>query len=905
MTGNRCIFLALVCAAALWADGSARLSYRIDAVAGSPAPLDGGLAVNAQLGSIQGVAVDGTGALYLADTDRHRVRRVGANGAITTVAGSGEPGFSGDGGPAAAARLQFPYGLAVDAAGNLYIADLGNQRIRRVDAAGVITTIAGNGQAGDAPAGALATEAPLRTPRNVAVSPAGEVYFSEFEGHRVRKLSGGRLVTVAGTGEAGSGESATSGAAQLNFPAGLAFDAAGALYIADTRNNRVRKVAPDGAVSTVLGGVGTPLVNPLAVAVDSAGAIYVADADPLVRVLKSGGRWANFAGTGAVGLSGDGWAATNARLVKPRDLAAVGGRVYIADGTRVRMVDPEGTITSVAGDAFLHAVGDGGAATQALLVNPSATAVDAAGNLYIADAGTHRVRRVSPAGIVSTWAGTGEPGYGPDPGPGTESRLNAPEGVAATLGGSVWIADTGNHRARLVDSAGRTGAGVGNGTAGLAADGANWPLAPLRNPAAACVSPAGAVYLVDTGNHRVLKAGSGAVFVAAGNGAAGFAGDGAEAKSAQLNQPRACAADAAGNLYIADTGNHRIRKVNAAGAIATVAGVGTAGADGDGAAATLAKLSSPQGVAVDGDGNLFIADTGNQRIRRVGVDGAIRTIAGSGLAGWSGDGGAATLAALRSPMGLAIDGSGAVYFADSGNQRVRKLTPIYVDPISALAATNAASMAEGPVAPGELVSLFGVGLGPKDGAASAFDAAGSLPTTLAGVQALFDGEAAPLLYVQAGQINVQAPYSIAGRASTAVQVVYNGETVGAGAFKVAAANPALFAVALNQDGALNSAANPAARGEIVVLYGTGEGLTDGPNRAGAAAQAPWPRPLLPVRVTVAGGALADVLYAGCAPYWAGLLQVNARLPLAIAPGQQSIRISAGSAASPEIAIWVK
>ena len=741
---------------------------------------------------------------YLSDTDNHRVRRVDPNGIITTVAGTGTAGFSGDGGPATAAQLNLPYGLAADAAGYLYIADLGNNRVRRIAPDGKISTVAGNGCKASAGEGEVATQAALLTPRNVAVDSLGNLYISEFEGHRVRCVtSDGKMNTLAGDGVAGlGGDNGPGTAAQLNFPAGLAVDRAGAIYVADSANGRIRKIVSNGynsVITTVLGDTAaTTLITPTAVAVDSSGALFVVDSAALVRSRTLSGAWINYAGTGVAGFSGDGGPATSARLSGPHDVAASGGAVYIADGSRVRYVDASGAIHTLAGDGYLHAIGDGGSATGAALFGPNAVALDASGDLFIADTGTERVRQVSAAGIIGTLAGTGVAGYGLEPGPASIAPLNTPSGVAMDPAGGVIIADSYNNRIREVGLDGRIRTIVGNGSAGLAPEDTPPLQAPLRAPRGVCVDPAGVLYIVDTSNHRVLRAAPGAnLKTAAGNGAPGDVGDGGPARLAQLDFPSACALDSAGNLYIADTSSHRIRKTRPDGIIVTIAGIGEAGFSGDGGLATEASLSSPRGVAADSNGDVFIADTGNNRIRQITPDGIIRTIAGQGDAAFSGDGGPAVSARLNAPAGLVLDGSGDLYLADSGNNRVRRLvpdgviTPAGITQPAAAAVVNAASMLAGPVAPGEIVSIFGTGLGPDVGEIGAFGAGGLLQTALGGAEVRFAGVSAPLFYAQAGQINAQVPYETAGDAAH-VEVYYQGQLAATTDVQVAAAAPAIF-----------------------------------------------------------------------------------------------------------------
>jgi uncharacterized protein (TIGR03437 family) len=909
----RCFLLALACVLPALAADAPRPLYRIEAVAGSDNLGDGGPALSAQFGNIQGIALDRWGNLYIADTDRHRVRKVAPGGGVSTIAGTGAAGFSGDGGAAVNAQLNLPYGIAVDLAGAVYIADLGNNRVRRVAPDGSIATLAGNGRKASGADSGLAVETPLLTPRNVATDASGAVYISEFEGHRVRRVTpDGRIATVAGTGVAGfRGDGGAAATAQLGFPAGLAVDRSGAVLVADSQNNRIRRIVPGGTITTALGGAAsaTALSTPLAIAVDLAGTIFVVDSTNVARSFSSAGVWADVAGVGSPGFSGDGGPATAAQLTAARDLAIdVAGNLYIADGMRVRRVDWRGTIQTVAGDGYVRAVGDGSAAGSALLLQPLAVTLDYAGNLYIADSGTERVRQVTPAGTMRTLAGTGLAGAGLDTAA-ILSPLNSPMGVALAPDGSIAIADTYNHRIRVVTADGSIRTVAGDGKGGIGPEAQPPLLTQLRGPRSICFDRAGTLYIVDTSNHRVLRAPVGGVVqTAAGNGSPGDAGDGGVARLAQLNQPSACAVDTSGNLFIADTLSHRIRKVTPGGTISTVAGTGNASFSGDDASATTAALNAPRGVAVDDAGDIFIADTANHRIRQVTPDGAIHTIAGAGPAGLAGDGGAAETALLNAPAGLVLDGAGDLYFADSGNNRVRRLVPARVlapppfvlpPPLTAL---NAASMRPGPVAPGEMLVIYGEGLGPENGVEGAAGPSGVLANLAGGVEVRFDGIPAPIFYAQAAQVNVQAPYTLAGAATTHAEVFYRGVSAGTLDLAVVQANPAVFPVVVNQDGSMNTDSSPAPRGTLVTLFATGEGLSDGANISGMPAQPPYPRPALPVAVRIAG-IQADLVYAGAAPALIGELQINARVPV-VPPGPVSVELAVGPFAAPAITIWV-
>ncbi|MGB7720244.1 MAG: hypothetical protein WBL65_10115 [Bryobacteraceae bacterium] len=896
------LLLALAWTPAAGGAAAAPATYRIETVAGSANMGDGGPATSAQISTIQGIAIDRWGNLYLSDTGNHRVRKISTSGFITTLAGTGVAGFSGDGGPATAAQLNLPYGLAADLAGYVYVADLNNDRVRRIGPDGVITTVAGNGIRGSSGDGGAATSAPLLTPRNVVVDAAGNFYFSEFDGHRVRKVTpGGIISTVAGTGVAGfSGDGFPAVNAQLDFPAGLAVDRLGALYIADSQNHRVRKILAGGIISTVLGGSpSTALGTPVAVAVDMAGTLYVADisyAD--VHSYTGAGAWTILPGLSA-----------------PHDLALdLSGVLYVADGTHIRNV-VSGQMQTVAGDGYVHAIGDGGLATDALLSQPSAIALNGAGSLYIADTGTQRVRQVLPTGVIQTLAGTGVAGTAADNVVASAATLNSPMGIALDAAGDILIADTNNHRIRQVAADGRIHNLVGTGVAGVGAEGLPPAQTQLNLPSGVCTGRGGTLFVVDTFNNRVLQAAPQPLVVNAAGNASGipgadYAGDGGSARLAHLNRPSACALDSAGNLFIADTLNHSIRKVDPSGTISTVAGTGAAGFSGDQGPATAAGISAPAGVVVDDDGDIFIADTGNNRIRQVTPDGVIHTIAGQNAAGFSGDGGLAASAQIDAPGGLLLDGAGDLYFADTGNNRVRRLVPQDAPPaglvaLPPLSAVSAASLLPGPVAPGEIIVIFGAGLGPESGVAGALDSSGVLANLLSGAEVRFDGVPAPLFYAQFGQINVQVPYTVAGNTTTHVQALYQGVPSGSLDLAVVSAAPALFPVVANPDGSPNSATDPTALGSILTFYATGEGLTNGPNLSGQAATAPYPSPVLPVTLTVAGFP-AQILYAGSAPGAVGLLQVNARVPAGFIPtGPVAAELAVGSAVAPDLTIWLK
>jgi len=527
----------------------------------------------------------------------------------------------------------------------------------------------------------------------------------------------GIITTIAGNGSggfAGDGGSATS--ASLDHPLGVAVDTSGGLFVADEFNNRIRKVSASGIISTV-------------------------------------------AGDGSYRFYGDGGPATSASLAYPSGVAVdVAGNLFIADSinARVRKVSASGIITTIAGSARDGFSGDGGPATSASLFQPRGVAPDTSGNLFIADYGNDRIRKVSSSGIITTVAGNEGFGFSGDGGLATSASLSAPSGVAADMSGNLFIADSGNNRIRKVSASGIVTTIAGSGSHGFSGDGGPATSASFWGPPSIAVDPSGNLFLADIINQRIRKVSvSGIITTVAGNGNQGFSGDGGPAISASFYNPGAVAADASGNLFISDNMNQRIRKVSASGIITTVAGNGTQGFSGDGGPATLASLYRPGGVAVDASGNLFIADSFNQRIRKVSTNGIVTTIAGNGNQGFSGDGGPATSASLAYPSGIAVDASGNLYIGDYINNRVREvLASAYSTPPPSIT-SGAVVPVDSTVAtiqPGEWVSIYGTNL-----ASSTVTWNGDFPTSLGGTSVAINGNAAFLSFVSPTQIILQAP----------------------------------------------------------------------------------------------------------------------------------------------------
>ncbi|WP_263364961.1 NHL domain-containing protein [Edaphobacter acidisoli] len=318
------------------------------------------------------------------------------------------------------------------------------------------------------------------------------------------------------------------------------------------------------------------------------------------------------------------------------------------------------------------------AQAAAPLLLPSAIAYDSSGNLYIAEASRHDIRKLDPSGNITTIAGTGVQGFAGDSGPATAAELDSPQGLAIDASGNIYIADTHNHRIREVKAAnGNITTIAGTGAAGNSGDSGPATAAELDLPTALAIDASGNLYIADTHNHRIreINAATGIITTIAGTGTEGYSGDNGPATAAELDSPQGLAIDTTGNLYIADTHNHRIREVIATtGIITTIAGTGTAGNSGDSGPATAATLRLPRGIATDATGNLYLTDVTAQSVRKVNATtGQITTIAGSGTQGFSGDGSAATSATLDSPRAAAISPSGLATFADAANQRIRQL----------------------------------------------------------------------------------------------------------------------------------------------------------------------------------------------------------------------------------------
>jgi cysteine-rich repeat protein len=669
-------------------------SWQISLAVGSAIP-----ATSATLADPGAIAVDPSGRIFIADTDNNRVLRVELDGSLTTIAGTGTTGFAGDGGPATSAQLAQPAGVAVDGLGRVFISDGGNARIRVIAIDGTITTLAGTGTPGFGGDGGPAILAQLANPRGVAVDGLGTVFVADTDNNRIRRIgTDGTIATIVGDGNANYfGDGGDASLAEVWGPWGVAIDPIGRLVVADTFDQRVRRIELDNRIFTIAGdgtanyfGDGGPataaeLQFPVGLAFDAQGRLYIADVvNERIRRIEIDGTIATIAGTGDTGFSGDGGAATAAVLANPFGVAIdAQGRIAIADTSnqRVRRVDAAGTISTVAGTGAFGFGGDGNAATSAALAGPFGVAVDTTGRIYIADTFNARIRRIELDGTITTIAGTGQYGFSGDGGPATRAQLAKPDGVAVDASGQVYIADTYNHRIRKVALDGTITTIAGDGNNAYGGDGGPATSASLQNPNGVAIDGSGQVFIADTYNYRIRKiALDGTITTVAGSGPpAAFGGDGGPATSASLSFPYYLAFDHEGRLVFSDTGNNRIRRVDLDGTIHTLVGTGPSGGpggyNGDGIPATTAMLAGPYGVAVDAQDRVVIGDDVNQRIRRIELDGTISTVAGTGVEGADGDAAAATSAQMFALIGVAVDGQGRVLVADQNNNRIRAIDP--------------------------------------------------------------------------------------------------------------------------------------------------------------------------------------------------------------------------------------
>jgi sugar lactone lactonase YvrE len=641
----------------------------ITTVAGGLAQLPAGVSPSA----MTYLAVSGS-TLYATDYTFTVVRAIDLSTAtVRVVAGIGSRNsFYGDGGPATAAGFGYLTGIAVDRVGNLYIADRGNGRVRKVTLAGTVSTVAGTGVLGPAGDGGPATSAAL-DPDAVAVDAQGNLYVAG-DG-RVRKVDAtGRIETVAGGGRLPlyDGQAARDGS--LSAPADMSFDDSGNLYVADVNSGRVWRIGTDGIAHDVVNTIGTngDWTYPTAVRARPDGTVLVAAQNRILAVDPQG-HTTVLVGDGTYGDGGDAGPAIAAQLLSPTSIALdAGGNLYIADGS-IRRVDNGGRITSLFPTDRSVSYWEGKAATATEMPAVLATAAGPDGTVYVAQGDLGHLWKVDALGVIRTVAGGGQ-SVPADGLPATSADI-WPSALAVSPTGTVYFADSG--QVFRIDQAGilRLVAGMRNvpcyaSTDCAKGDGGPATAAQFFWPTGLAVAADGTVYVSDPTTNRVRRVDpSGIVTTVAGMSVMGYSGDGGPAVAAALFAPYTVALDTWGNLYVGDGGNGRVRKIDTAGIITTLAGTGTNISSGDGGPAVSAGLTGAQGVAVDPRGDVFVTD-GNT-IRKVDLDGRISTVAGAGPPGFWGDGGPARSAGLDNPIGLAVDPAGGLLVADSFNHRSR------------------------------------------------------------------------------------------------------------------------------------------------------------------------------------------------------------------------------------------
>jgi uncharacterized protein (TIGR03437 family) len=784
----RFCFVALV----LGRLASAQANFTIDTVAGSSWVGDGANAIGAILRQAEGLTADANGNVYIADAQDHRIRVLSSTGIIRTIAGNGIAGFSGDGGQAKDAQLNSPYGVLLDPRGNLFIADLGNSRVRRISPDGRITTVAGGGNlpAGGPNEGTLATLLALDAPRNLAMDSLGNLYISDFHAQRVYRLdTSGVLTTAVGTGVAGfGGDGGPAAASRIAYPTAVAVDRDDNLYVSDSQNHLVRRVS-HGLIASY-----ARALTPTGLALDGKSTLYIAD--------PAGGQIIEIPQAGKA----------TAISISAHDLAfAADGSLYASDASVVRRITPAGAVTTAAGGGD-PARGDGSDPKQSLLNHPAGIAVDTAGTLYIADRDNGRIRKVAN-GMITTLA----------------SELNGPQAVGVDLAGSVYVPDPDHHRVQKIGADGRL---------------TIVPSTGLISPVYVVPGSAGELYVADTGLGAILRVDSRGVTTTLKDG---------------LKGPRGLALDRQGGIYFTEMDGQRVSKLALDGSLTQLAN---------------GFWNIPRAVVVSASGTLYVADTGLQQIVQIDLSGRAKVVAGTGVAGFSGDGGLASAAQLGFPWDIAAGPNGELYFADLTNNRIRSLIPgpdEVVTNVAVLEVVNAASHLPGPLAAGMLVEVHGLNVSASD---------------VPNVQVLFGAQAGTVLSTSDSGLIVVTPSTLEAGIMN-VEVRHQG--VSAGMIRsvvIADSAPALFAdatgqaAANNEDGTLNSSANPDGRGSIVSLFGTGFGVSNGS-----------------VRVKI-GDYDSDVLYAGPANGYPGLFQINARAPGGfLAPGAASVVVMSGASAT--------
>ena len=646
---------------------------------------DGKPGIDVVLTLVDGIATDPHGNIYISHRSQNRIRKLSPNGTITTIAGNGIAGFSGDGGPALESSLNFPAGLVFDKE-NLYVADRNNHRIRKIDSKGIISTVAGTGIPECCNDNGLAVEAHLYFPSDIDVDTEGNLYISDRSNNRIRKVnSDGIITTIAGLGKPGyGGDFGPADKALLKYPFGISLDNKGNFYIADRGNNRVRKIDQRGIITTIAGD-GThsfggdygpanqsSLAFPTDVTVDSLGTVYIADRNNnRVRKIDRLGVITTLMGLSQTEFNGDNEISAETTLHLPFALAFNGeDRLLVVDRNhfRVREVRLQSNqVETVAGNGTFLFRGDGGPGGGATLEAPSGIAVDSKGNVLFADRLHQRIRRVGDNGIIETVIGNGKQGNEGNGRPGIEATLHLPEVLVmdredniylTQRSGNAWIIRKSNAEGIITHFA-------GNGRQGNTGDGGPAIEASFHTISDIAADGSGNIFIADSINRNIRKIDKQGIIST-------IAEASLEALGTEVH-PNGIVVDKAGSIFFSDSGSSKVYKIDTSGAITLIAGTGDFGDHGDGGPALEAGLRSPGGLAIGPDEFLYIAEQTTHRIRKVDSSGIITGYVGTGKFGYSGDGGPAIEANIKNPFRMDFDREGNLYFSDRDNNRIRKV----------------------------------------------------------------------------------------------------------------------------------------------------------------------------------------------------------------------------------------
>ena len=640
-----------------------------------------GTSTNAQFYSPGGVAMDWSNNIYVADTGNHIIRKIAPNGSVSTFAGS--PGLAGstDG---ANALFNSPQAVAADRAGNVYVADTGNFTIRKITPAGIVSTLAGSAGVAGSTDG-QSTNAQFFEPEGIAVDSSENVYVADTWNHTIRKItSAGAVTTFAGSAGNFGSSNGVGSTAQFYEPQGITVAPSGNIFVADTGNNTIRQISSGGSVTTLAGSAGNfgstdgnganaLFDSPEGISADASGNLYVADSlNNTIRIVTSAGQVTTIAGTAGTFGSADGtngsaqfWGAQGI-AVNPTNTSFI----CIADtgNSTVRQLTPFGTnwvSGTFAGSASIGSRNSTGSLSQFFW--PMSAAVDSSSNIYVADAVNNTIRKITPAGVVSIIAGS--PGVaGSTDGAAANASFNSPQAVAMDAAGNIFVSDTGNGTIREISGGSVSTLAGSPGNFG-SADGTN-STAQFLEPEGIAVDSSDNVFVADTLNHTIRKiTAAGVVTTLAGSAGNAGSADGMNAM-AQFNRPTSVAIDGAGNLYVTDLFNHTIRKVTSAGAVTTLAGLARIFGNTDGTNSG-ARFFEPEGIAVSGT-NVYVADSGNDSIRQLTSFGTNWVV--STVAGWPGISGSVDGSGISArfcyPAGLTVNG-GNLFVVDSGNNTIR------------------------------------------------------------------------------------------------------------------------------------------------------------------------------------------------------------------------------------------